>query len=578
MKRILCVLLTAALIITLAASCSGSNTVSSPSPSASAPATDNAGNAGTTPSESGYVYTPIDWGEYPASDVGQDILKFDMVGKTKDLPLTDERVTFTAWWPISAGFATKFDNYADYPNMIELENRTNIHIDYYHPSANDVASNFPLMIASGDYADMIYYAGYYTGGGDRAIEDGVYIRLNELIDKYAPNYNAIRNYTDEARKMTITSSGNIWGFYNICKENMPGYMGLNIRKDYLDKMGYEGRPETIEDWDNVLGQMLDQIPGLQYALAIPPTGITRWSGFVSAWDVGSDWYQINGKVKYGPVEPDFRKYVELMKSWYDKGYLDKDFYGIPEADYNGALNTEYGAGAMGASDGSNMFGAMLYQFGIAADPDINIVAVRQPVLNRGDEAKIRFDQGVINGEQLAITTACKNPELLTSWVDYRYTFDGYMLIYYGIEGLTYRMTGDYHINITDNVINNEEGLMGMTALFTNYVASVLQVSLSDYTNGWCFLDPRYADEIKVWAQDRIDYNYPNISFLNAEDAAEFAATFADIETYVKETVPKFIIGSISMDKYDEFVNRIKAMGIDRCIELKQTVLDDFNSR
>ena len=32
-----------------------------------------------------------------------------------------------------------------------------------------------------------------------------YIRLNELIEEYAPNYN-VRNYTDEARKMTITNS------------------------------------------------------------------------------------------------------------------------------------------------------------------------------------------------------------------------------------------------------------------------------------------------------------------------------------------------------------------------------------
>jgi|GEM_PF-831136 len=396
-------------------------------------------------------------------------MKFDMVEKTKKLPLTEERVTFTAWWPISAGFATVYDNYADYPNMIEMENRTNIHIEYVHPSSSEVTVLFPLMLASEDYCDMIYYAGLYPGGGDKAIEDGVYIRLNELIEKYAPNYNTIRNYTEEARKMTITNSGNIWGFYNICKENMPGYMGLNIRKDYLDRIGYEGRPRTIDDWDHVLGRMLEEIDTLQYALAIPPTGKTQHSAFSSAWDVGSEWYQVNGKVKYGPAEPEYRNYVELMKRWYDKGYLRKDFYSVNPANYNNEVCwQDYGSGACGATDGANSFGTMLYQFGMSTDPNIFVVAVRQPVLKEGDETHLRFDQGVVNpgafnSEQLAITTACKDPALLTSWVDYRYTFDGYMLIYYGIEGLSYKFTDDYYINITENVIMNVLAGIGESA-------------------------------------------------------------------------------------------------------------------
>ena len=518
-------------------------------------------------------------GKHEVTDVGQDVLKFDMVSKTKQLPLTDERVTFTAWWPMGAGFATTYDNYAKYPNMIEMENRTNVHIEYKQPSSTDVANSFPLMIASEDYTDMIFYADLYAGGGDKAIDDGVYIKLNDLIDKYAPNYNAIRNYTDDARKMTVTSSGNIWGFYSICKEHMPGYMGLNIRQDYLDKIGYQGRPVTIDDWTDVLGKLQSGISTLKYVFALPPTGVPQWSAFTSAYDIGSDWYQVDGKAKFGPSEPDFRKYVELMKSWYDKGYLRKDFYGVNPANYNmDVCWKELGAGDCAASDGANSFGNMLLNFGQSTDPNINVVAVHQPVVNKGDETHIRFDQGVINGHQLAITTACKNPELLTSWVDYRYTFDGFLLIYYGVEGQTFEETSDYHVSFTDLVMKDKDGLAPFTALGSLYAAGILECSLSDYTNGWCFLDPRYATEIKVWAEDKYDHNYPNISFLNANDASEYAALYNDIDTYVKETIPKFIIGSMSMDQYDNFVSKLHTMNIDRCIELKQAVLDDYNKR
>ena len=143
MKKTLCLLLAAIMMLAFAAGCSTSEsgTASSPSPSGTESKKDNSGNQDSSENEDsngGYVYTPIDWGDNPITEVGQYVMKFDMVEKTKKLPLTDERVTFTAWWPISAGFATKYDNYADYPNMIEMENRTNIHIEYVHPSSSEL--------------------------------------------------------------------------------------------------------------------------------------------------------------------------------------------------------------------------------------------------------------------------------------------------------------------------------------------------------------------------------------------------------------------------------------------------------
>ena len=580
MKKLFSLLLVAVMLFALVAGCSDGaeeNPSSTPTSSSTDPTASADGENVRTivDGENTYThsYTPIVWGEYPATDVGQYVLEFDMVATTKDLPLTGEKVTFDAWWPMNAN--SYITDYNEATNTQEMENRTNIHIEYYQPPSTEAATSFPLMIASNDYADLIFYAGYYTGGGDKAIEDEVYIRLNELIDEYAPNYKAIREYTDEARKMTVTSAGNIWGFYSICKENMPGYMGLNMRQDFMDRAGITERPVTIDDWDEALGTMLNAIDSAEYALAIPPTGIARWSAFLSAWGIGGEWFQVDGVAKYGPIEPEFRNYVELMRDWYQKGYLRTDFYAVPEANYNNDITwEEYGMGKCVAADGSNTFGNMLARYG---DEEAFGIAIRQPVLNEGDETHIRFDQGVINGQQLAISTACEDPELLVSWVDYRYTVDGWLLLSYGTEGETYVRDGDWHISVTDNIINNDEGVSA-SVFRSKYCVGGLEATLSDYTVNWCFLDPAYADEILVWGQDKCDHNYPDIDLLTAADGAEFAALFTDIETYVFETVPKFIIGTLSMDDYDDFVNQIKAMDIDRCIELKQIALDDFNSR
>ena len=53
---------------------------------------------------------------------------------------------------------------------------------------------------------------------------------------------------------------------------------------------------------------------------------------------------------------------------------------------------------------------------------------------------------------------------------------------------------------------------------------------------------------------------------------------ADIDTYVKESIPKFITGQLSMDEWDGFVKQIKDMNIDRAIELHQAALDRYNNR
>jgi len=592
MKKILCLVLAMLVIFSLVAGCaSGGETTTTPAPSTgstgssgstSGGSTDTGSTGGDTTEESPKFTPnpPIDWPQYPVTNVEQDVLRYDMVAQTKELPLCGQKETFSCWWPITTN--EYWSNFNEVANIQEMENRTNIHIDYVHPSANELAANFALMIASDDYCDMVFYAGLYTGGGDKAIEDGVFIRLNELIEEHAPNYDFIRNYTADGRKMTITSAGNIWSFYNVCYTNMPGYMGLNIREDIMKKAGIEERPVTIDDWDYALGVMMDTA-GTEYAFGLPPTGVTRHSAFLSAWDIGSEWFQRDGVAMYGPAQPEFRNYVELMKGWYDKGYLRSDFYAVAPDNYNSEITMQdYGAEKFVACDGSNGFGTMLLQFGMATNPDLFCVAVRQPVLKEGDEIHIRYDQGVVNkgvsnAEQLAITTACENPELLCSWVDYRYTYEGSMLIYYGVPGLTYVETSPYHIAITENIINNPDGINPMTYM-GKYKVGSWGANLGEYTNGWCFLDPAYGVEIQVWAQDKCDHNYPDIDMLTAEAAAEYTALYADIKTYIDETIPKFIIGAISMDEFDDFQSQLKAMGLDRCVELKQEALNDYNSR
>ncbi len=51
--------------------------------------------------------------------------------------------------------------------------------------------------------------------------------------------------------------------------------------------------------------------------------------------------------------------------------------------------------------------------------------------------------------------------------------------------------------------------------------------------------------------------------------------FSDIDTYMYETVSKFVVGDLSLDQFDSFVQQLKDMGIEGCIAIEQAAYDRY---
>lgn len=92
------------------------------------------------------------------------------------------------------------------------------------------------------------------------------------------------------------------------------------------------------------------------------------------------------------------------------------------------------------------------------------------------------------------------------------------------------------------------------------------------------MDDFLLGSCKVWAEASAGYVMPSGVELSSDEGSENSAIMADIDTYVKESIPKFITGQLSMDDWDGFVKQIKDMNIDRAIELHQAALDRYNNR
>ena len=99
-----------------------------------------------------------------------------------------------------------------------MAKRTGITIEFVSPVFGADVEPFNMMINSGDYTDLISpdSRAVYPGGFDKAIEDQVFLRVNELVDKFAPNYKHLRESSEGYRKESMTDSGNA-GFYSLMK-------------------------------------------------------------------------------------------------------------------------------------------------------------------------------------------------------------------------------------------------------------------------------------------------------------------------------------------------------------------------
>lgn len=114
-----------------------------------------------------------------------------------------------------------------------------------------------MLVASGEYPDIFIAADElgrdYPGQTDGAIEDGIVINPNELVEKYAPDYLAMYNSLSDKDKLVLKTDSGVYKLTGLGSNVVNGiqHTGLQIRKDWLDALGLEV-PKTYEDFEKAM--------------------------------------------------------------------------------------------------------------------------------------------------------------------------------------------------------------------------------------------------------------------------------------------------------------------------------------
>lgn len=479
------------------------------------------------------------------------------------LPVTDEDVT-VSWW-INFGSTHLARNLGETVMWRELMDRTGVNIEFIHPPVGEAEAAYSLILASGDYPDIITHWGFdYPGGGDLAIEEGVYLRLNDLLEEHAPNYMRALEALDPVRlSLARTAAGNMYAMYGFNTSIEGPWWGPIMRHDWLDEAGLE-IPRTIDDWENALTTFRDQ-RGVQ-PLLLRDLG-WDWAGtFISAFGVGPEFYQDYGVVKFAPIQPGYREYLELMNRWWNEDLLEEDFPAIDTATYNALASTGEVGAWINTTGSLTRFTEANYDH-----PTFRITGVPYPSLRAGQTVEFRQVNwpGLDTHNKTAITTANQHPEISVQLLDYGFTEDGYFLYNFGVEGLSY---------------NFENGVPFMTEYLTENYYQVLEMykrHTGMFLRNWAATPPlvtfrpiTYHARDVLWMEAGTSMVLPPRTY-TPEESRRRGALLTDIQTYVNESVIQFIRGAKPLAEFDSFVEEVQRMGIDELVAIEQAATDRY---
>lgn len=491
-------------------------------------------------------------------------------------PLTEEPVTLDYWiiWELSPD--TKYNDVSEHICLKELADATGIQLNLLAQSQAAGQTNTNLMIASGDYPDMIGMFSYATGM-DAAIDDEVVLDLKDKLAEYSPDYYQYLTADDNKLwKSVQTDNGHI-GAYVTVGTNPEVVDGTMTFQFMLDELGFQKEDvRTLDQYEKYLTAAKSQY-GMAAPLYLPGDfmldGDTLANTFGVALKVDAitgdlPWIVEDGQVKSGYLEEGYTEYVTLLHDWYQKGLIDSDTASHPteyrDEDLIGLVANKQVA-VFHRGDG-----LVDMLSGISGE---SVLPIYFPTQNEGDTLHVGGGVDTVSGESgTVITTGCEDPELAMQFMNYCYTEDWVLPSNYGVEGETY------------DLVNGEPVFQEWT--YTTQ-GSTFSSILMDYT----FLamvdanveTPGRSEAAKscsdTWNENIDNANdYPAAAAMTIEEGDQYNRHAGDLVTLVQQYTAKFITGDEPLSGIEAFQQKLLDTGIEDCIAAKQSAYDRYMAR
>ena len=352
----------------------------------------------------------------------------------------DTDVVLTEWRTQNTNISNHYGdagNFDALPLAGWLEEATGIKVEYVD-DYTDGGIDLERMWNSGEYEDIINlnWAANYVGGVDAALEDEVIIPLNDVIDKWMPNFKAWMEANPTLAKEIMTEDGQIYGIPNINSKADAFTHPTYYRADILAEMGEE-EPTTMEGWYNLLKKVKAEYPNM-VPCGVYSAGLLQFGAFAHAYDIGyaaaqNGFAVKDGKVYWQKSQDSAKAFIQEMAKWYKEGLLSADWAVKGAADFNkDIINGDVFMAAgwiTGQMQSAQVAGRQL-------NPNFQLKHINTPSVN-GEAPTHTYANALYSGIVASISTTCENVEVAARLLDYRWSEEGFMLCNFGKEGVSY---------------------------------------------------------------------------------------------------------------------------------------------
>ena len=490
--------------------------------------------------------------------------------------ISPEKVTLRA-------FEYDLDNQAiDFPNLWyyqQLEEETNIHIEWETVKGVDWDTKINLMFASGDYPDMILRGGT-VDIEEYGVSQGIIIPLDDYIEENMPNYYS-RLYMNDADKSMYASDGKMYWIGNLIAQNVNHTGHDYINKTWLDKLGLE-IPETVDELTDVLRAFRDGDPngnGVQDELPLSGGDLvnetqgvyTHFAKFgVPLFYETYATVDENDKVQFHGYYPGFRAACEWLHTLYTEGLMD------PESitqDSN-VWATKVNAGNVGYTTYLR-----LQNTALTAETIENYVPILPPASEYGVQVPRLLEVPEFGA---ALTIANEHiPETL-QWLDRQMETEHMMVAYNGPinEGGPIEPTmkindeGKYEILY---VPENNELYNIVPVWHAQFFAP------GDYYFDIYEMPPHRVERFntskdyeEAGVLEPKSYDYLNkVVKPDTDSALEIRRLYIEIDKFMRENISNFITNGVTDDSWEDFLNNCENIGVNEYVSLYQTAYDEY---
>jgi putative aldouronate transport system substrate-binding protein len=503
-------------------------------------------------------------------------------------PIVKQRAALTAIAP-TIGFIKDWKTNSSY---LWRERLTNVKVDFIETTRTEARTKLSVMLASGDYPDIVFGmsgSGLSAQDVSRYGEQGVFVPLNGLIEKYGYETSQMLEAVPEIRKAITSPDGNIYALPLVAMDDYHLTMRQKayINKSWLDRLGLDA-PTTTEEFYRVMKAFKERDPnGNGVADEIPMTGAKRSQEDLAMWimnafvvaggpDESADAtlncyeYIVDGKVFFNADKPQFREGLRFLNRLFRDGLIDvaaltRDKSQIkPLVDGGtvrvGLVASHHPANFCGLSDDMT---APIHQY--AALPPI-----RGPEGNRTTPWII---DAIVQPGQFAITDKCRDPVIAFRWGDSFFDLEA-TLADKGIEGVHWARVGPGERLVGINGKPAKYKYLKSLSLDDNAQIGFGPGWTRDIKNEFAASADKFSYEESLYDATKLydPYKVRRFPYATApiadSDISEFNDLRRTIHTYIGESVDRFIIGDLDAGRdWDAYVRQLDQIGISRYLQI-----------